>query len=78
MPITAPATTDFHEWAFDTAQAIREWRFEEIDWDRVAEEIHELGLSQEHALESHLALIVYHLLNIQHQPQRMDEAAIGA
>lgn len=62
--------TDFHQWALDTAEAIRKHRFEDVDWDRVAEEIHSLGKSEERELESRLAQLMYHLLKKQYQPER--------
>ncbi|MBV8820128.1 MAG: DUF29 domain-containing protein [Acidobacteriaceae bacterium] len=62
--------TDHHQWAMDTADAISRRRLDQIDWERVAEEIYELGISQEHALQSHLAQLMYHLLKMEHQPER--------
>ena len=62
--------TDFHQWALDTADAIQKRQFTHIDWDRVAEEIHSLGKSEEREIESRLAQIMYHLLKIQYQPER--------
>jgi hypothetical protein len=70
METTVSVETDHHEWALHTAQAIRERRFDGIDWDRVAEELHDLGLSQEHKLESQFAQLIYHLLKIEFQPER--------
>jgi hypothetical protein len=61
---------DFAQWAFDTARAIRERRFDAIDWDNVAEEIESLGKSERRELRSHLAQLIYHLLKMQHQPER--------
>ena len=36
-----------------------------IDWENVAEEIESLGRSERHALASHIALVIEHLLNLQ-------------
>jgi uncharacterized protein DUF29 len=61
---------DFAQWAFDTARAIRERRFDVIDWENVAEELETLGRSERRELRSHLAQLIYHLLKLQHQPER--------
>ena len=69
MPSTVLAT-DYHQWALDTAEAIRKRDFAAIDWEKVAEEIESLAGSEERALESHLAQLIYHLLKIEFQPER--------
>ena len=70
METTVSVGTDHHQWALDTALAIRERRFDGIDWERVAEELHSLGISEESQLESRLTQLIYHLLKWDHQPQR--------
>jgi hypothetical protein len=67
---TAAVSSDLHQWALDTARAVRERRFEEIDCTRLAEELDDLASSEERALESHLAQLLYHLLKIEFQPER--------
>jgi hypothetical protein len=62
---------DFAQWAFDTARAIRERRFDGIDWDNVAEEIESLGNSERRELVSRLSQLIYHLLKMEHQPERI-------
>ncbi len=39
-----------------------------IDWENVAEEIESLGRSERHALASHIALVIEHLLKLQASP----------
>jgi len=39
-----------------------------IDWDNVAEEIESLGRSERHALASHIAVVIEHLLKLQASP----------
>jgi hypothetical protein len=41
-----------------------------IDWERVAEELHDLGISQERELKSRLSQLMYHMLKIERQPER--------
>jgi Domain of unknown function DUF29 len=39
-----------------------------IDWENVAEEIESLGRSERHALASHIAVVIEHLLKLQASP----------
>jgi hypothetical protein len=43
-------------------------RVNDLDWEHVAEEIEDVGLSELHAVESYLELIIVHLLKIQAWP----------
>ena len=61
---------DYYTWALVNAAAIRERRLEDADLDNVAAEIEDLGKSQESALESHLRILLLHLLKLQYQPRR--------
>jgi uncharacterized protein DUF29 len=61
---------DYYTWALVNAAAIRERRLEDVDLDNVAAEIEDLGRSQESALESHLKVLLLHLLKLQYQPRR--------
>jgi hypothetical protein len=53
---------DFYAWIQATAAAIRAGTWETIDREALAEEIDGLGISQKHALGSHLRHLVMHLL----------------
>jgi uncharacterized protein DUF29 len=61
---------DYYTWALVNAAAIRERRLEDVDLDNVAAEIEDLGKSQQSALESHLNVLLLHLLKLQYQPRR--------
>ena len=56
--------TDFAAWARDTAQLLRERRFEEIDLDALIEEVEGLARADEHAIQSHLERLIEHLLKL--------------
>jgi Domain of unknown function DUF29 len=43
-------------------------RVNDVDWEHVVEEIEDVGLSELHAVESHLDLILVYLLNIHGWP----------
>jgi hypothetical protein len=60
--------TDYHQWAIDTANALRAGRFEEIDIEAAAEEIEDLARSQRRALRSALVQLFLHLLKTRYQP----------
>jgi hypothetical protein len=62
--------TDYHQWAIDTANALRAGRFEEIDIEAAAEEIEDLAKSQRRALRSAIVQLFLHLLKSTYQPNR--------
>ena len=53
---------DFAAWAGETARQLRAGRFAEIDAKHVAEEIEDIGKSEERELLSRLTVLVTHLL----------------
>jgi hypothetical protein len=59
---------DFYAWALESAQALRERRFADIDSEHIAEELEDMGKSRARALESQLARLLAHLLKWAHQP----------
>jgi hypothetical protein len=60
--------TDFGAWAQRQAAAIRAKDWAAVDLEHVAEEIESLGNEQAHAVESHLIILVQHLLKCAYQP----------
>lgn len=62
--------TDFAEWAAQTAELLRERRFDEIDIENVAEEIRSLGDSQFQGARSQLRRMILHLIKQKIQPER--------
>ena len=61
---------DFHAWAYQNAQLLREGRFEEIDIENVAEELEDMGSSKARELESRLGVLLAHLLKWVFQPEK--------
>jgi uncharacterized protein DUF29 len=61
---------DFYTWAQEQANLLREGIWHAVDVSHVAEEIADLGNEQAHAVESHLRILLAHLLKWQYQPQR--------
>jgi hypothetical protein len=61
---------DLYTWTLDQANYLREKQWGALDIDHLAEEIESLGNEQEHAVESHLATLLLHLLKMAYQRQR--------
>ncbi len=61
---------DYHAWALQNAQLLREGRLGEIDSENIAEELEDMGGSKERELESRLGVLLAHLLKWIHQPER--------
>ncbi|MBK1617307.1 hypothetical protein CKO42_02330 [Lamprobacter modestohalophilus] len=59
---------DFYAWTLQTAQQLRSGQLDQVDLAQVAEEIEDMGKSDRRALESHLKILMLHLLKWQHQP----------
>jgi hypothetical protein len=60
--------TDFHNWTATQAARLRRLKPASIDWLNIAEELSDMGRSEQCALESHLAVLLVHLLKWKYQP----------
>lgn len=58
--------TDFYAWCLEQGERLREraGSDQQVDWERLAEEIESLGASDHSACESYLTRILEHLLKI--------------
>ena len=65
---------DLTLWAKDTAQLLREQRWDVIDWEHLIEEVEDLGKSERSAIGSQMERIMVHLLKWQYQPQRRSDS----
>ncbi len=61
---------DYYSWAIETAKAIREGRFELVDWEAVAEELEDMGKAEKRELINRLTILLAHLLKWFYQPER--------
>jgi hypothetical protein len=63
---------DFVRWTEQQSHALREAAGVgtnlPLDWENLAEEIESLGRSQRHELRSRIAVIIEHLLKLEHSP----------
>jgi len=62
--------TDIVAWANEQAQLVRAGQFELLDLEHIAEEIEDVGKSEQRELASRMALLLAHLLKWQFQPER--------
>lgn len=62
--------TDILAWSMEQAQLIRAGRFDLVDVEHVAEEIEDVGKSEQRELASRMAVLLAHLLKWRYQPER--------
>jgi hypothetical protein len=63
---------DYYAWIRKQIRTIRERRLEEVDWTNVADEMEDLGKSEKRSVESHIARIIEHLLQLSYTPHIRD------
>jgi hypothetical protein len=61
---------DVVAWANEQARLIRAGRFDLLDLEHLAEEIEDVGKSEQRELASRMAVLLAHLLKWQFQPER--------
>jgi Domain of unknown function DUF29 len=59
---------DFYEWCLETAELIRQKRFDEIDAEHLAEEIGDMGKRDKREVRARLVVLLMYLLKWQVQP----------
>jgi len=66
--------TDVIAWANRQAALLRAGRFSELDIANIAEEIEDVGKSEERELASRMAVLLMHLLKWQYQSERQSRS----
>ena len=61
---------DIVAWAAEQAHLLRAGRFDLLDIEHIAEEIEDVGKSEQRELASRMAVLLAHLLKWQFQPER--------
>jgi hypothetical protein len=61
---------DLVAWAQEQARHLREGRFELLDIEHLAEEIEDVGRSEQRELANRMAVLLAHLLKWRYQPER--------
>jgi hypothetical protein len=59
---------DFYAWTEHQAQLLRAGEFSQVDAERIAEEVEDMGKSIRHELRNRMAVLIMHLLKWQYQP----------
>ncbi|WP_414552713.1 DUF29 domain-containing protein [Anabaena sp. CCY 0017] len=59
---------DFYAWTQQQANLLRERQIHQLDWQKIAEEIEDMGRSEKRQLASRLEILIMHLLKWQFQP----------
>ena len=62
--------TDFYSWTQAQAALLRAKDWTQADWGHLIKEIESLGDQYRHALQSHLRVLLWHLLKHRYQPAR--------
>jgi hypothetical protein len=62
--------TDIVAWANQQAWLVRNKKFDLLDIEHIAEEIEDVGKSEQRELASRMAVLIAHLLKWQFQPER--------
>ncbi|MGK7876128.1 MAG: DUF29 domain-containing protein [Xenococcaceae cyanobacterium] len=55
---------DYHLWLEETISAIRERRFNDVDWENLLEELVDMGKADKNALASNVKILLAHLLKL--------------
>jgi hypothetical protein len=61
---------DYLSWLTEIAELLRSGQFSKIDVVNLAEELDDMGRSEERGVESNLEVLLRHLLKCQYQPDR--------
>jgi hypothetical protein len=61
---------DVVEWANEQARLLRAGRFDLIDIEHIADEVEDVGKSEQRELASRMSVLLAHLLKWQYQPER--------
>lgn len=68
--VTASYHGDIVAWAEEQARLLRAGRFDHLDIEHLAEEIEDVGKSEQRELANRMALLIAHLLKWRYQPER--------
>ncbi len=66
--------TDLSLWAQQTADLLREKRWQDIDLKHLVEEMEDLSKSEKRGISSQLIRLLIHLLKWEYQPQRRSDS----
>lgn len=65
---------DFYLWTQATAQVLKNHQWEELDLQKLIEEVESMGRAEKNALKSNLIVVLLHLLKYAYQPSRRSDS----
>jgi hypothetical protein len=74
MDMKAAYEKDVVAWATEQAALLRSGQLSDIDIDHIAEELEDVGKSEQRELASRMAVLLTHLLKWQYQPERRSKS----
>jgi hypothetical protein len=77
-PVSDLYETDYSRWLFKNARLLSEGRFAEADIANIVEELEDLGRSEYRAVESHMGVLLLHLLKWEFQPEQRSNSWRGS
>src|SRR5665213_2553937 len=69
-PMSTAYETDVVAWSKEQAALLRAGRLSALDIEHIADEVEDVGKSEQRELASRMALLLVHLLKWRHQPER--------
>ncbi len=66
--------TDFYAWTLEQSKLLKEGDFKHLDITNLIEEIESLGKQERRELESHLGILIGHLLKWDYQPEKRSKS----
>ena len=72
--MTTNYETDVVAWANEQAKLIRAGQLDQLDLTHIAEEIEDVGKSEQRELASRMAVLLAHLLKWEYQPSRRSKS----
>ena len=66
---------DLYSWVQEQVALLRAGRVDALDLDNIAEELSDVGLSDYHRLTSAVEIVVLHMLEWDHQPERRSRSS---
>ena len=72
--MNTPYQKDIVAWANEQAEFIRMGKFDQLDLEHIAEEIEDVGKSEQRELMNRMAVLLAHLLKWQYQPERQGKS----
>ena len=70
--------TDLFLWSQTNAQLLKQGRFSELDIQHLIEEIEDMGKSEQRSINSHLRVLLTHLLKWEFQPKYRGGSCLGS